>query len=425
MEYLTNKTPSGIYRCDVFSENYKTNHVSVNFFYPLSKENASNIALLCAVLKRGNAKYGEMDKISAFLETNYGAGFSVNTSKIGDMQELSISVNAIADEYAIDGEPISQNITDLLYATLFEPMLEGDGFKASFVEQEKTNLKDRIRALINDKQAYSLEKCKEIMFEGDAYGAFELGDIEMIDKITPASLYEFFKKLIDTAALFICFAGKKCDSDKLLMPLCEKLEKSNRLSFETKITNSVDKVKDTKEQMKVAQSKLNLGFRLGKSAKQDIFALKMFNVIFGSSPTSKLFMNVREKLSLCYYCASVCDSAKNVMFVYSGVETKNVDIAKNEILNQLSYMKSGDFTNEEFENARAYLVDSFTQAGDMPSLAVSFLVFAIIHGHGKNPLEQIQAINEVTPERVKAVAKDVLLDTVFVLEGTGGEQVDC
>ena len=424
MEYITNKTESGIYRCDVFSDDYKTNHISVNFFHPLSKENASNVALLCAVLKRGNAKYGEMDKISAFLETNYGAGFSVNTAKIGDMQELSVSVNAIADEYAIDGEPISENITDLLYATLFEPMIEDGGFKASFVEQEKTNLKDRIRALINDKQSYSLEKCKEIMFEGDAYGSFELGDIECIDKITPQSLYEFYNNLINTAMLFVCYAGKKCDSDKLVLPLTKKLGNKTRIDFATKVNDSVTDVKDVKEQMKVAQSKLNLGFRLGQKAKEDIFALKMFNVIFGSSPTSKLFMNVREKLSLCYYCASVCDSAKNVMFVYSGVETKNVTVAKDEILNQLSYMKSGDFTAEEFENARAYLVDSFTQAGDMPSLAVSFLVFAIIHGHGLDPIRQIETINEVTPERVKAVAQNVTLDTVFVLEGIGGEQID-
>ena len=424
MKYSTTKTSSGIVLCNAFSDKFKTNHIGISLFYPLTKENASKIALLCAVLKRGNNDFGEMDKVGAFLEKNYGATFNISTAKTGEMQELSFTAGFIDDKYAIDGEKVSQNIISLLYSTLFSPMTENGGFRESFVTQERLNLKNRIRALINDKQGYSFEKCKQTMFANENYGVYEQGDEAELDKITPQSLYSFYLELLSSAMLFVCYAGAECDTEQLFKPLMQKLEDKERIAFSTVIDNSVTSVKDISEQMNVAQSKLNLGFRLGDTAKADLFALKMFNVIFGSSPTSKLFMNVRERLSLCYYCSSLCDSVKNVMFVYSGVETENVPVARDEILNQLSLMKKGEFSDEEFQNAKAYLIDSYVQAGDMPAALISFLISAVIHGHMLTPEQQIEEIKKVTPERVVAVAQNVTLDTVYLLKGMGGAAND-
>ena len=133
------------------------------------------------------------------------------------------------------------------------------------------------------------------MFEHERYGVYEYGDINMIDKITPQGLYRFYQKLINSAALFISYAGFERDTSGLLKPLCDKFEAQNRPLPKTTVINEVSGIKEVTEEMNVAQSKLNLGFRLGKAAQDDLFATKMFNVIFGSSPTSKLFMNVREK----------------------------------------------------------------------------------------------------------------------------------
>lgn len=421
MQYSTFITASGIVRCDIFSNNFKTDCITVDLFMPLDVETASSIALLSAVLKRGNEKYGEMDKIGAFLEKNYGATMSVTTSKAGELQSLSFSIRFLSDRFAIEKEPVAQNLVSLLYSCIFEPITENDGFKASFVEQEKQNLKDKIASIINDKRVYSLEKCKQAMFEHEKYGVYEYGDIKKIDEITPKGLYRFYQKLIGTAALFINYAGFERDTSGLLKPLCEKFETQNRPIAETSVINEVSHVREVTEEMNVAQSKLNLGFRLGKAAQKDLFATKMFNVIFGSSPTSKLFMNVREKLSLCYYCSSICDTLKNVMFVYSGVETGNVGKAKDEILKQLEHMKNGEFTDEEFDNARAYLIDSYVQSADSLSALSSMQTAAYLAGHKLTDIQQIEEIKKVTPQRVTAVAREVVLDTVYLLKGIGGD----
>lgn len=420
MNFVTNTTKNGIIRQDFFSDNYKTNSLTFSFFMPLNKITASNISLLCAVLKRGNARYGEMDKIGAFLEKNYGATLGFSTSKSGELQELAVSLRFIDDRFAIDGEHVSENMVSLLYASLFEPMLENDGFKESFVSQEKQNLKDRIASLVNDKRAYSLERCKNIMFSNEEYGTCELGDIDTVDSITPKSLYEFYNSMLSSAMLFVSYAGFERDTDNLLMPVMKKLDAFQRVPYETKVINEVSSVKYEIEEMNVAQSKLNIGFRLGKTALEDPFAFKMFNVIFGSSPTSKLFMNVREKMSLCYYCASTADSLKNVMFVYSGIETADYEKARDEIFHQLELMKSGDISQEEFDNARAYLIDSYVQTADSLNALISLQTSAVLNGHNLSREQQIEKVKEVTLDRVVRVACDIKTDTVYLLKGIGG-----
>lgn len=422
MQYSTYMTDSSIIRCDIFSDKFKTDYICIKFFMPLNKDTATEIALLSAVLKRGNQKFPTMDKIEAYLEQNYGASLNISTSKSGELQDLSFSVQFLSDKFAIENEPIGKNMVDLLFSVIFEPITQNGGFDELFVKQEKQNLKDKIASLINDKGAYSLEKCKQIMFDHENYGVYELGDINRLDSITPVSLYKFYQSVLSSAALFINYAGIQRDTEELLNPICQRLESTSRTLPHTVIKNDVKDVKNITEEMNVAQSKLNLGFRLGDAAQKDLFAAKMFNVIFGSSPTSKLFMNVREKLSLCYYCSSVCDSLKNVMFVQSGVETQNVDKAQKEILNQLECMKNGEFSAEEFDNARAYLIDAYIQAEDSLSAISTMQTASYLAGHKLTAQQQIEQINKVTYERVINVAKGVMLDTVYVLKGIGGEK---
>lgn len=44
--------------------------------------------------------------------------------------------------------------------------------------------------------------------------------------------------------------------------------------------------------------------------------------VFGGGPYSRLFMNVREKLSLCYYCSARLIRGKGIIVIQSGIEKK-------------------------------------------------------------------------------------------------------
>ena len=77
-------------------------------------------------------------------------------------------------------------------------------------------------------------------------------------------------------------------------------------------------------------------------------------------------MNVREKLSLCYYCWAMPDAQKGVMFVSSGIENEKKQVAEDEILNQLRNTAEGDITDEEFDAAKKSLVNAYKEIYDAP-----------------------------------------------------------
>ena len=170
------------------------------------------------------------------------------------------------------------------------------------------------------------------------------------------------------------------------------------------------------ESMPVNQSKLVLGFR-AESAEPDgdVAAMRLLNSLWGGTPHSLLFRNVREKLSLCYYCASSYDRLKGVMLVDSGVQLDKADQAREEILRQLAAVQQGDFTDEDLEAARRSLINQLESVGDLQSTLSNWYL-------GQAGLEKIitpqaaaEAAAQVTRERVQKAAAGIRLDAIYML----------
>jgi predicted Zn-dependent peptidase len=145
--------------------------------------------------------------------------------------------------------------------------------------------------------------------------------------------------------------------------------------------------------------------------------MMMFDNLFGGSVHSKLFLNVREKLSLAYYAASRYNSLKGFVMVDSGIETKNFELARNEIEHQLNEMKKGNFSDQDIEYSKLAIINSYNSAKD--SLA------SLLNYYSSAPLmETIYEIDEII-SHIQAVTKDEIIEaantvkhcTTFLLKG--------
>ena len=401
------------------TDHFKTDHLSVDFVMPLTLENAVGISLLSAVMSRGCKAYPRMDLISQYLSKNYGAAFSIQSSKAGEMELLSFAFSYLDNGYAIDGEDIRGAILSLFREMIYHPLVKDEAFLEEYVEQEKINLADKITGLFNDKRVYSMERCKELMFADEAYGISDMGTKEAIAAMDAAALYRFFRKMMDEAYVIITHVGK--DHGVFLNDLADGFADRTTVMPETEIRNSVARINEVVDPMELSQSKLNLGFRLGQAAFENGAACRLFNVLYGGSATSKLFMNVRERLSLCYYCSSNIDRFKNIMLVSSGIEADKYEEARREIEAQLAAVAAGDFTDEELENARVYMIDSLRGALDSESALASMMAAGTLRGDVKTIEQEIEAIRCVSREEIVAVASEVQLDTVYFLKGVHNE----
>lgn len=394
----------------------KTTTIDVYIHRDLNEEESSLNALLPYVLKRGCRLCSDSEAISKYLENLYGAGIGVGVLKRGDDHILHVAFETISDKYAPNGEKLCDSVIELMLSIMFE----STSFSDEIVEQEKKNAKDRIMAMMNDKRQYAVERCIETMFEGENYAISKLGTQEGIDKITADNLKKHYENIITSSVIDIYICG---DADA--NALAEKIKKyTGKIAFKnadipkTEIYVPKNKVKNITDKMDVVQGKLCMGFSTGiKPTDSDYPALMVANSIFGGGAHSKLFNNVREKLSLCYYASGSLDKNKGALFVNAGIEFKNFQKAYDEILVQLENVKNGEISQLEYESSINAIINSLESYKDDQDMLQSFYLGQKIVGTDYDIDTLKEKISKITIEDAARVFKNVKLETVYFLTG--------
>ena len=162
------------------------------------------------------------------------------------------------------------------------------------------------------------------------------------------------------------------------------------------------------------QGLLGVGFPVGP---HDRVAAFVMHTMFGGTSNAKLFLNVREKLGLCYYASSAYHRSKGLVTVSSGIEFENYQKSLDEIQAQLEAMKTGDWEDWELTGARSCIENGHRSIDDSAGRLEDFYMGQIATGQHNTPQELMDAALAVTPERIMAAARSVSLDTVYFLTG--------
>ncbi len=412
--------------CDNISLHYipmtklKTTSVGIYIGRALKREEASENAVLPYVLMKGCKKAGNAQEIAKLLENLYGAKLYTGISKRGDNQFINFEGEVISDRFAPRGEKLLDGLLELMLSVIFQPELKDGGFLTDIIDREKTNCINKIKSLINDKTSYANMRCRQEMFSGEDFSVSEYGYIEDIENITATSLYEHYKKVISGSVINIFVCGELNINE-----VKEKIEKEVKgISFEraelrkpTIITKETG-LEEISETTDLTQGKLAIGFRTGVSATDDdFFALMTANTIFGGGLGSKLFNNVREKLSLAYYVNTIIDRCKGFMLLYAGIAFAKLEEAKAEIFFQLDQMKNGNITDDEMENAKSEMINSLSSVYDDQKQLQSYYMGNIIAGVELSIEEYTKRLKKVTKEQVVEVINKLQPDTLYFLKG--------
>lgn len=398
----------------------KTTTLGVYIHRPLNEQDASMNALLPYVLKRGCKLCPDMVAISKYLENLYGATLGAAVIKKGNTQTIYFDAEAISDRYTPGNEPLLSQLSELLISILFEPVVNDGAFDSEIVAQEKNNAINRINALVNDKRSYASIRCQEEMCKGDAFAISRLGTIDGINVIIPQSLYDYYKNMITSSVIDFYVCGD-ADIDSVTQKLRSFTDKLSFADAEIKKTEILKKsadVQNVTDHMDVTQGKLAIGFRTNIAPdSNDSAALAVFNSVFGAGAHSKLFNNVREKLSLAYYASSQLEKFKGLLIVNAGIEFKNFKKAYDESLAQLEEIRNGNISDLEFDSSISALINSYTSLYDDQRSMQQFSLNEALVGTNETIEEKIAKIKAVTKAQVAEIAKKLELDTVYFLDG--------
>lgn len=412
----------GVFFSTVNDNRFKTMKISAVALLPLRKETVASYALLSQVLTRSCKDYPDFTELSKKLSALYGASLTGGVQKIGEMQALTFSVSGIDDRYALTPESISEELSSILCKVLFEPLLKGEAFDENEVEQERRQLIEFAEGELSDKRVYASNRLLEVMCSGEPYGLRKYGSAQLVKEVTPCDLYKAWKEMLSSATFEIIYVGES-SSQTAQNVFTEQFATVEREQYplSNSIVRKSESVLEHTEVMNVSQAKLMMGYRTDcAGADEDVTAMRLMCTILGGSANSKFFTNVREKQSLCYYCAARYQRAKGIMTVESGVEFENIEKTRKAIEAEIEAMKQGDITDDEIEFAKLFVANNFVSICDNVGGIANWYISQIGDPKLLSVEEAIADFNCVTKEQIINAANKLTLDTVYVLKGEEG-----
>lgn len=421
MKEISQNLGLGIDFISMTEPKFRTNTLMVMLLMPIIPERNSAYALAQSMLTQSCRAYPDNAAMSVKLDRMYGASLNSSVSINGGVMQIYLSGSVIANRYALEGEDLLDEMTDLLLSCLFEPNAKDGAFDAGEFRIQRKELLDAIEAEINNKRGYALVRARETTFRGepDAYPIY--GTKADVEPLTPENVYAAYQEILRRAVIRVYYVGPE-DGTTLTGKLTAAFGQLSERSPEPLPYECPSPLKEetahVTEPMEVTQSKLVLAFKAEHPGQE---AFRLFSAMLGGTPFSMLFMNVREKLSLCYYCASRVIAGKDTLVIDSGVELANAEQTRDAILDQIEAIRRGEFPDELLENAKHSMINALHSIGDTPFSCISEAYTRFFAQDDADVDARAARYLALTREDIIEVARSLREDTVYLMQ-QGGTQ---
>lgn len=398
---------------------FKQGALSIQFLRPMCREEAALNALLPDVLLRGCQSAPDMRRITLRLDDLYGASVGALVRRVGDIQTTGLSCSFMDDRFALQGDRILVPMVEFLRELLLEPVLENGIFSEEFVEGEKKVRIAHLEGQRNDKRSYAGNQLLKTLCRDDSYGIPRLGEIEDVKRITAKTLHDHYRKVLRESPIHLFYVGSAPVDTvaALLKPVFSGLAPAP-ISLPAQTGLTPPDYSEHEEALPVTQGKLCMGYTTPINLRHSGYAaIQVVNTVLGAGMTSKLFMQVREKMSLCYDIGSSFHGSKGIMTVSAGIEFDKKDVVLAEIKRQLAACQEGDISAEELLSAKEALLSSLRATHDSPGVIEGYYASAALSGIGMTPDVFMEKIRAVTVEDAAQAARTLQLNCVYFLKG--------
>lgn len=417
----------GVWLTAIQSRKFKSSYWSLRLLTPLTQETAAMNAVLPRVLRRGTASCPDQEQLAAALDEMYGGAIEPLVSRRGECHVFGFVASFLDDGLVPDETPLLEQAAQLLGELLLQPATRNGHLKSEYVDGERENLVAEIKSLLNDKRSYANNRLIEEMCADEPFHINRLGSLEQAEKLNVTKLNRYYREVLAAARMEVYYCGSaapqqvELDWREALMDL----PRHELLDLPETIIRMPKGEKQVTDHLDVTQGKLVMGFRTGITVTSvDYPALMVANAIFGGTATSKLFLHVREELSLCYYVNSSLDKWKGLMIVQAGAEFDQLERVKTEVLHQLELVQAGAFTQEELEAAKRSLIATYCSILDVPNQLEDFQFGQNLAGLTFGPDELAEIIRVIDAQQVVEAAQRIQLDTSYFLMGPEGGEED-
>ncbi len=402
------------------SNNFKTISFKIVFWNELKKEDLAYRNMLVNNLLFSSHKYNTNRKIAIRKEELYSADIYGKTYRKGTQIVTEICLSSIEDKFAEEGN--FRESLEFLFDCINNPNINNGAFDETSFNITKDNITNSIKSEKENPNFEAYQKYKELIGKDKVFVGSILGTLEDVENITPSSLYEYYKTFFDDNHIDIYVLGSVEEKDILDIDKYLKFG-SNHISYTSTYVNYEKDYSEKEEDSKFNQSKLFMGGSIKSLTEHEKkYESIIYNIILGNSPTSKLFQNIREKMSYAYTISSSINRLDGMFVISAGISSKNYESTKNEVMNQIKEMKQGLFNDKDINDAKEVILSIIEEINDNPWSIIdhynNYLYF------GADTIEnQIQEINKIQKDDIVNVANKINIDTVFLLKEDEYEEI--
>lgn len=402
------------------TDRFKSELLSMTVTVPLAATTAQENAMVLALARRGTVRHPSQLLLNRHLDSMYSTCISTANRRTGDLQTLSLTADFLGARFVGGGTGLLPAVTRVLAELWQAPCTDAEGsYLTAYVESEKQVLRDAIRARINAPRAYARSRCRALLCAGEPYALSLIGEADTVDALNGRSLAARQNALLASVAPVFCYVGDTPLAAVAAVLDAEFAPFKTPTPFKTDMHAHRGAPRVSTEEMPLAQGKLSLGFRTDITPKDDLSAaLVVMNELYGGSPASKLFMNVRERRGLCYSCASSLDIYKGVLFADCGMRSDNRAVCEEAMLSEFAALARGEITDTELEAAKRALANAYRQSHDSAAALARFHVGRLLVDKFEPVDEWRETISRVTRADVVAAAQRVAEGACFFLDGT-------
>lgn len=407
---------SGVNLDVVPSKKFNMNQILINFATPQTFDNATARNLLANLLETSTKKYPTQTALADQLAKQYGTYLSMGVTRVGRLHCVRLKASFINDRLA--NSELFEKVVVLINEILFNPLVNNGQFDQETFDRQAINLKSTINSYYDDKQFWAARRLLDLYYrDGTVMRVPSFGRSQEIDKLTAAGVYQTYQEMVANDRVDILFLGD-VDAEQVKaafakMPFADRTINHQEVLYHQPLYKQVQR---QVEYQPVSQAKLNLGYQLPLySGKELYYAGLVFNDLFGGSPYSKLYVNIRERASLAYYAASRLMPFNGLLSVQSGIDSRQASRVEKLIDQQLLALQHGQFTDEQFEEVKSGLINQYLSSNDLAGNILGRRLANQLLGLPTQ--DETAQINAVTRDQVVQVAQMLNKQAVYLLSG--------
>lgn len=417
MEYVSKNL--GAYTLHLIkNENFKSVMIKVFFREPIKRENITIHNFLTTMLTFSTKKYNTKRKMVLKTQDLYSAHISSRDSRLGNTLNTSFTLTTLKDKYTEKGN-LEKSI-EFLRDVIYRPNVKDNAFDSKSFNIIMNQACLTLSSIKEDPSTYSIIRMNEVMDKDSPLSFRTFGYLEDLKNITKENLYTYYKEMIENDDMDIYVIGDIDfeETDKLIRKYFKSTKfKKTRKDFILDDKKARRKYQIVKEENESNQSKLAIGCRSYKLTEYERnYPLTIFNIILGGGPDSKLFMNVREKNSLCYYINSIPNKLDNTLLIRAGINNSDFKKCLKLIEKEMNDIRKGKFSDKDINKAKEMYLTAIDEIKESESEIISS--YYMIELLGTDDLEtKVEKMKNVTKDEIIKVAKKIKIDTVYMLEG--------